>query len=40
MMDWLREFKWLVSKKNRWGGGIACFILDWHTGVVKDGINI
>lgn len=20
MMDWLREFKWLVSKKNRWGG--------------------
>ena len=19
MMDWLREFKWLVSKKNRWG---------------------
>lgn len=39
MMDWLREFKWLVSKKNRWGG-VACFTLDWHTGVVKDGINI
>lgn len=19
-MVWLREFKWLVSKKNRWGG--------------------
>ena len=38
MMVWLREFIWLVSKKNRWGG--ACFTLDWHTGVVKDGINI
>ena len=25
---------------GRSGGGIACFILDWHTGVVKDGINI
>lgn len=39
MMVWLREFKWLVSKKKD-GVGIACFTLDWHTGVVKDGINI